>query len=148
MLFLIIAIGICVIDQIMKFYVECVWKKEEVPEDSDSKVMLTKQYNTGFILNWCERQKNTVKFISLILCSFLFGVLFTVVRGKGENFLKVALSFLFGGALSNTIDRVKKGHVVDYLKFRKIKNIIFNIADLFIFLGAIMIAIREIFHKK
>ena len=47
-----------------------------------------------------------------------------------------------GGALSNLYDRVFRGYVVDYfsVQWKGLKKVVFNLGDMFIFLGAMMIA--------
>ena len=49
--------------------------------------------------------------------------------------------------MSNLYERCKKGYVVDYLRFRlpngKLGRLVFNLADLFIFAGALMISIGQ-----
>lgn len=47
-----------------------------------------------------------------------------------------ALVFILSGALGNLIDRVFWGYVIDFFDFRLIKFAIFNVADIFITLGA------------
>lgn len=53
--------------------------------------------------------------------------------------LKLAFSFIIGGACSNVYDRIVRKYVVDYFSFntklKKLKDIVFNISDMFIFLG-------------
>ena len=59
-----------------------------------------------------------------------------------------ALSLLAGGAVGNLIDRVVYGYVVDFLDFCLIDFPVFNIADIFIVIGAILLAIYFIFFDK
>ena len=42
------------------------------------------------------------------------------------------------GAASNVLDRFKRGYVIDYftINIKPIKNIVFNLADIFIFIGS------------
>ena len=60
---------------------------------------------------------------------------------------KLGLTMVLGGALSNTYDRVFRGYVVDYfsfnVKWKKLSSVIFNIADLFIFIGSLMMSLFE-----
>ena len=64
---------------------------------------------------------------------------------------KLGLSLLLGGALSNLIDRYQRGYVVDYFSFnfgKRLKHIIFNIADMFVFLGGILLVIEEYIRTR
>lgn len=72
---------------------------------------------------------------------------------KAENRLVAAgLGLVIGGAIGNTIDRIRFGAVIDFLDFH-VKNYhwpAFNIADTAIFLGVVALLWDSIFgdHKK
>ena len=58
---------------------------------------------------------------------------------------KVALSFIVSGAIGNVLDRINDGSVTDFLHL-KIYNyslFVFNLADAFITIGAILIIYFE-----
>ena len=66
-------------------------------------------------------------------------VVFFARSGGRHPILPVALGFLLGGSVSNLIDRVRLGHVTDFLDLRYWPA--FNLADSFIVAGvAILIA--------
>lgn len=84
----------------------------------------------------------------LIRCSGIVTLVsiteFICVLLKGGSMIrKLGLAFLTGGALSNLYDRCKKGYVVDYVSFRTpwrwLSNLVFNLSDFFIFIGAVLI---------
>ena len=64
---------------------------------------------------------------------------------KGSRLLKAGLAFLLGGAYSNTYDRLMRKYVVDYVSFpvknKKIRNIVFNISDFCIAVGALLMVL-------
>jgi signal peptidase II len=67
-----------------------------------------------------------------------------------ENFKKKsALSFIAGGALGNILDRFNDGQVTDFLHLEilEFSFFVFNFADLFITVGAILIIYFEIIYK-
>lgn len=57
-----------------------------------------------------------------------------------DSSLKLPLDFILAGGATNLIDRLLKGSVTDFLQFRirAYKSPIFNLADLFILIGAIV----------
>ena len=57
---------------------------------------------------------------------------------------------VFLGGLSNFLDRLHYGYVIDYICLRigYLKKIVWNIGDLMIFLGTAGILSREIFEKR
>ena len=64
--------------------------------------------------------------------------------------LKLGLSLLAGGALSNLADHLIRGYVVDYIyvPWKFLKKIIFNLADAAVFLGVLFCALSELFRKR
>lgn len=64
---------------------------------------------------------------------------------------KIAISILIGGAIGNFIDRIRLGYVIDFIQVDIIKSInfpVFNIADIFIVIGTILLMIITIFPQK
>ena len=63
----------------------------------------------------------------------------------GGNSLGTGL--LLGGGLSNLWERIRYGRVLDYLRFPKapgaLKRYTYNLADLFILLGAVVLLLRR-----
>lgn len=64
---------------------------------------------------------------------------------KRHTLMKLGLSFLCSGALGNTVDRIMQGYVVDFFDFRLIDFPVFNVADIFVCLGAGLLAVYFIF---
>ena len=58
------------------------------------------------------------------------------MHGEGEGLLRGALgvALVLGGAIGNIIDRLRVGHVIDFLDFRVWP--VFNVADSAITVGA------------
>ena len=65
---------------------------------------------------------------------------------------KAGVALMLGGAVSNTYDRVKRRYVVDYLAIRtphkKLTDITFNLADLAIVGGALVMLIGFLTSEK
>lgn len=79
-----------------------------------------------------------VSLFTIILIYFLF-----IKEQELKNYQKILYGILLGGIIGNLIDRIIYGAVVDYLDF----NIfgynfpVFNLADIFIVVGVILIII-------
>jgi len=73
------------------------------------------------------------------------GSFLVLLSKKGHEIQKLGFALLTGGALSNLYDRCRKGYVVDYVSFpvknKKIRNIVFNISDFCIMIGALLIVL-------
>ena len=69
---------------------------------------------------------------------------------KTKNLEKLAFMMIFGGSLGNIFDRLYYSSVPDFIDIH-INNLhwfIFNVADIFISVGVIMLIYLEIFLKK
>ena len=85
--------------------------------------------------------------ISIAICLFL---LFWARNLKG-NVVPILIGLVIGGAIGNVIDRIRFGAVVDFLNMSccGIQNTyIFNLADIFVFIGLILLVVfLERFQK-
>ncbi len=64
---------------------------------------------------------------------------------KRHPLINVALSMILGGAIGNMIDRIRLGYVVDFLTTEFMDFPIFNVADCFVTVGAVLLAVYVIF---
>jgi signal peptidase II len=74
-----------------------------------------------------------------------------IVRSPEKNLLRTALALILGGALGNVIDRLRFGHVVDFLDFHAAgwHFPAFNVADSAITIGAALLILDGlVFHEK
>ena len=71
--------------------------------------------------------------IVLTALAVLWMLVFFARSGARHPVLPVALGFVLGGSLSNLVDRVRLGHVTDFLDLRYWPA--FNLADVFIVVG-------------
>ena len=148
MIYLFLAALIFCIDEAFKNRIE---KKpgSEFPASLKHGICLEKHHNYGFSLNKNDDKPWLVQLISVLvlipLIIWAAWLFFTRGGKKGGIFTrlmgKLGASFLLGGAASNLYDRLNRGYVVDYIRFpncriKKIRHIIFNIADFFLFMGA------------
>lgn len=61
---------------------------------------------------------------------------------------KWSLYLITAGAVGNVIDRIARGFVVDLFDFRLIHFPVFNVADIFICIGAVLFFIYIMFQHK
>jgi signal peptidase II len=69
---------------------------------------------------------------------------------RGYPWLAIGLAIILGGAVGNGIDRLTLGHVVDFLHFHWQQAYFpaFNVADIAITSGAIMLVIDALLHTR
>jgi signal peptidase II len=82
-------------------------------------------------------------FIGLGISVSIVILIWSMRLSKGDKWENVALALILGGAWGNLIDRIRLGHVVDFIDFY-IGNwhwYTFNVADIAICVGAFLLAI-------
>ena len=69
---------------------------------------------------------------------------------KTKNLEKIGFIMVLGGSLGNVFDRIYYSKVPDFidLHYNNFHWFIFNVADIFISLGVILLIYSEIFLKK
>lgn len=145
MIYILIVAAIFITELKIKKYIEEnkeMHKKEEIFQGN---IILERYHNKGAMLNFMENSVQAVKVITTTLLGILLLLFVILLPKKGDHLLKLSLSLVLGGALSNVYDRLTKGYVVDYFSFKFLKKIVFNISDICIFIGsAIMVLISFI----
>ncbi len=69
---------------------------------------------------------------------------------RGQRLLSFALASILGGAIGNVVVRLQPGYVVDFLDFywRSSHFPAFNVADMGISVGAVLLILDELLRKK
>ena len=93
-------------------------------------------------------QKIYYNFLTLIIIFVTIIILWMIVKTRG--FEKIAFMMIFGGSLGNIFDRLYYSSVPDFIDFHvgNFHWFIFNVADIFITLGVILLIYLEFFKKK
>ena len=87
----------------------------------------------------------------LTIISLLASLVMVYLMAKAYNvFTKVTLSLILAGAVGNLIDRIRLGYVVDYLSFDIFgyNFPVFNLADMCIVIGCILMVVYVLFIHK
>lgn len=110
------------------------------------KLRLNLFHNDGIAFSKFRKYKRAVKLITGTMLGVLCIELCVLVGKKESKWYRIGISLIVGGGLSNLIDRCQYGYVVDYFSFnfgKKLKNIVFNLADMFIFIGSILCIVSQ-----
>ncbi len=86
----------------------------------------------------------------LTLLIILITLIISWLMLRAEGLEKIGFLMIIGGSLGNLYDRINYSSVPDFIDFH-IGNFhwfIFNVADIFICLGVLLLIILEIFKKK
>ena len=139
----IIAVLILIIDQVSKSLIEIFFKLNESVMVIKDFFYITVVHNTGGA--WSIFSNHSYLFIIasivaiVLLIKFMFGF-------KNNLRNSIAFASLFGGIFSNLADRLILGYVRDFLDFKIFgyDYPIFNIADIAIVVGVILLIIAVI----
>lgn len=148
MAFVLVIAAIFLIDMGIKDTVEST-ESETFPKELEGTkglVVLHKNHNEGFPFGALKQKKELVKQIPLAVLSAAAGIFAWLYPRKGYRAEKISLALIIGGGLSNLYDRMTRGYVVDYfsIQWRRLKGVVFNLGDICIFLGAILMLAAEI----
>ncbi|HAR99602.1 MAG: Lipoprotein signal peptidase [Candidatus Moranbacteria bacterium GW2011_GWC2_37_73] len=86
-------------------------------------------------------------FLSLFILSTLFYLLYITQKGNLSTIQSLSFVLLIGGALSNGLDRAFFGCVIDFITILKPLFPLFNLADLFIFIGSFLLFVLVLLKK-
>ena len=87
--------------------------------------------------------------ILTIIIIFVTAIIFWMIT-KTKKLEKLGFMMIFGGSLGNIFDRVYYSSVPDFIDihFYNFHWFIFNVADIFISIGVMLLILLEIFIKK
>ena len=110
---------------------------------------LTLNWNTGIAFGLLSSSANLLyhSVSALILLIIIYLIYLMVIS---DNFQKIIISLIIGGALGNLYDRLNYFAVPDFIDFHlhNFHWFTFNVADIFISAGIIVMLLKEIFFKK
>ena len=148
--YLAIIAGIFAGDQRIKGYIEAKEPLNGKRAILDGKITITKHHNKGAVLNFMEKKPKIILGVSCVTFGYVIFLLRQTLTEAGSGWMKIGLSLITGGGFSNLYDRVKRGYVVDYftINYGKLKKVIFNLADICIFVGSFFMILEAIIGGK
>lgn len=148
MIFLLILAAVFGLDYAVKSYVEKHKKEGQEEKALGGAILIRRMSNYGAAGSVLKKKPGVVKWTSGIVLLGMFIYYIKELFSKGNVACKICYSMILGGGLSNLYDRIKKGAVTDYFSFcvpfKKIKNLVFNISDLFIIIGSVFLFFLQI----
>ncbi len=102
--------------------------------------------NTGVAFSMFEGKSILFFILAMIASCFMIYVISSKKWLKGR-FEKISVALILGGTISNAIDRLIFGGVRDFIYLKFINFAIFNVADMAITIGAVMLCVGIIFLR-
>lgn len=144
---------IIILDQITKFAITSAFSLHESYSVIDGFFNLVYLMNPGAAFGFLARASASLRyifFIGVTVVAILL-IIYYLVQGNPRRLLiVVSLTLIFAGAVGNLIDRIRYGAVVDFLDFIIFSwhYPAFNVADSAITVGAILMILEMIVHRK
>ena len=152
MIYLIILVCVFLLDFAVKRKIEQEKTLGQEEKIAGGAILVRKLHNYGVAGGKLKNQGIWIRRISGLLMCLMGGHLISLIIRKGSSGMKLAYSLILGGGLSNFVDRCTKGYVTDYFSFnvpwKKLKRLEFNLSDLFIILGSVILCICEFRKQK
>lgn len=90
-------------------------------------------------------------FLSVITICIIVGIMYLysqLPQTKIYKWIRFCLILIISGAVGNLLDRLFRGYVIDFFHATFINFPVFNVADIYVVVGAILMAIIVIFFIK
>jgi len=146
MLFIIIAVIVFVLDRLTKHLVATQMLPGQTIPIIEDFFHLTYIENAGAAFGIFRNRTWFLLAVTVIALLFVIYLAFTLARKN--KLMILALGLIMGGALGNMLDRFRTGMVVDFLDFRGIWPYIFNVADIGLVCGVMLLGWRIIMDIK
>lgn len=124
--------------------------KKKIPIDKPRRLIckghmfLDHAKNKGLMLNTLDNKPGMVKWMNVITACAIGLILYPVLKSRKLSYLhELGLGLLIGGGLGNVVDRIIHNEVTDFIGFTRLRKIIFNFADFFIFIGGFLTLLAE-----
>jgi signal peptidase II len=107
-------------------------------------------YNSGIAFGMFDLDERVFSNIIFVIGLFIVIYLFKLMKDENTLLRKYSFALIVGGALGNLIDRIPDGQVTDMFHFHtsNFSFFVFNPADAFISVGAVLIIYSELFYKN
>ena len=140
---IVIILGI-VLDQIVKMAIVKNLRLSEQKSVINGILSLTQLRNNGAAWSILEGQQ---WFFVLTTVIVLAVAIWFWLKNLSKNWYAIGLTLIISGALGNFIDRVRQGYVVDMFQLDFINFPIFNVADILLSIGFVVLFIGILIEK-
>jgi len=153
-IFIIALLAACIaLDQVTKIFIRNHLDYYREYSHFNHHITIQRVDNTGAFLSLGDSLSGPMRYILLNilpLIAVLFGLYYVFTRPNLNRTNLIAIVLIIAGGLGNLYDRVRFGSVTDFMHidFVIFQTGVFNVADMFIMGGTIMIILHAWFKKK
>lgn len=105
-------------------------------------------YNTGASFGIFQGKTLALTIFSIVGMLAIAGFYFWLPKVKKMRAMRLTLTMIVAGGVGNIIDRIRMGKVTDMISFDLINFPVFNVADIGVTCGAIIMCALWIFYYK
>lgn len=145
---MLIAAALLALDQFTKYLVTLRLKGQPAFVLIDGVLELQYFENTGIAFSLFQNRKSFILITGFLVLAVILFFLVRIPRQKKFRIVHVLMSVLIAGALGNIVDRIRFDYVVDFISFVLIHYPIFNVADCYIVVSAIVLFLLFMFVYK
>ena len=141
--YIFIIVFFSIIDQLSKIYINYNFHKLLNKDIVIFTIDYVRNYGAAFnILSGSRLFLTLINIISTIILSYFIFI------SDNKVINKYGLSFILAGSIGNGIDRILNGFVIDFIKIKFIDFPVFNIADIVINIGVLILIISYFRFKS
>lgn len=147
---LLLFLVLIILDQITKYFA-VILLKDKPPFEIITDVLqlyYLPNGNTGAAFGLLKGHQGLFLIIATVVCVIIGYILFNMPADKKFISLNLLLIFIAAGGVGNMIDRARQGFVVDFIYFKIIDFPIFNVADIYVSVCTVLLALMIIFKFK
>ena len=149
---LLLSVAIVIADQLSKLAILAHFQLHETLTLIPGLLNLTLAFNDGAAFSFLQNAGGWQRWFFTVLAFGISAVLVVWLRrtSRGDWRTALPLSLVVGGAIGNVIDRVRLGHVVDFIDvhYAGWSFPAFNVADSAISVGAVLLLFFGLFGSK
>ena len=141
--YIFIIVFFSIIDQLSKIYINYNFHKLLNKDLVIFTIDFVRNYGAAFnILSGSRLFLTLISIISTIILSYFIFI------SDNKLINKYGLSFILAGSIGNGIDRIFNGYVIDFIRIKVIDFPVFNIADIAINMGVLILIISYFRYKN
>lgn len=137
--FFIITVLLIAADMFSKLAAVCFLKNIDTFPIIKNVFHLTFCRNTGAAFSLLSGSTGFLALVSALMIAVI--IAYIIIKKPKSRLLLSSLSLIVAGGTGNIIDRVLRGYVIDFFDFRLINFAIFNVADIFVCIGVVLLAV-------
>ncbi len=149
--FVVIALVWIALDRITKIYFDGAFALGETSSASYVLFHFRLVHNTGMAWGMFGDSTFFLAIFSCVVCALVLVVWLMWSRWLGRNpsiLETLGLALLFAGGVGNAIDRFTQGYVVDFIEFTFIDFPVFNIADIGVTCGFVLVFVGYLLAER